>query len=305
MPIVIRIFAAAALLVATLAAGRSKPVGPAQADSLRRTLHARVVEQLAAATHAPTASHASGHAETAHDAPARTSDAPAAGHASKSTPTHAPVAVAHPAVESDAAHDVVAPAPGDEAWQTWRDLIAGNQRFADGKPRPRALVSRREALRTGQKPRAIVLGCADSRCSPELLFDQSLGDVFVVRTAGNVADPVALGSIEYAVEHLGAKLLIVLGHDACGAVKAAIAGGELPSDNLRAIVTRIAPAVHATSVHWQGDELLPHAIAANAQQSARDLLVGSPILRDAVSHGHVRIVTAVYSFEDGRVRPLD
>lgn len=300
MPIVIRVFAAAAVLFATLGAARTKPVGPAQADSLRRTLQARVAEHLASAEHGhdtPT-----GHAA----APATSARTPASsGHAPAS---HAPSAhgaaapLAHAAIATDEHPDA---APGDEAWNTWRDLIAGNARFAEGKPRVRALVSRREALRSGQKPRAIILGCADSRCPPELLFDQSLGDLFVVRTAGNVADPVALGSIEYAIEHLGARLLVVLGHDACGAVKATIAGGELPSDNLKAIVSHIAPAVNATSVHWQGDELLPHAIAANAQQSARDVLTRSPILRDAVSHGHVRIVTAVYSFEDGRVRPLD
>lgn len=302
MPIVIRVFAAAAVLLATLGAARSKPVGPSEADSLRRTLRARVTEHLANAQAEPHAPHATHEAAPRPGSPHGTAPSRPTASAAPAVQERLADVLAHPGSPAEGA---TKPAPGDEAWGTWRDLLSGNLRFAEGKPRIRALVSRREALRASQKPRAIILGCADSRCPPELLFDQSLGDLFVVRTAGNVADPVALGSIEYAVEHLGARLLVVLGHDACGAVKATIAGGELPTDNLKAIVRHIAPAVNATSVHWQGDELLPHAIAANAQQSARDLLTRSPILRDAASHGHVRIVTAVYSFDDGRVRPLD
>ncbi len=298
MPVVIRWFVAAAVLVATLAAGRPspRPLGPESADSLRRAVNARVREQLAAITTEPAAHGAA---------------APAHGAAPAAAPAHATTAgsaLAHagPARTPDAATAGSLHGDGAEtAWATWKELIDGNVRFAQGKASVRPLVQEREALRAGQHPRAIVLGCADSRCPPELLFDQSLGDLFVVRTAGNVADPVALGSLEYAVEHLGAHLLVVLGHDACGAVKATIAGGELPSDNLRAIVEHISPAVEAARVHWSGDELLDHAIAANAQQSARDLLLRSPVLRDAVEKGHLKLVTAVYHFADGRVTPLD
>lgn len=292
MPVLIRWFAAAVVLMVTLAAGRPArpPVGPEAADSLRRAVNARLREHLAttvAEEHAPAPSPA---AAGAHGAPA----------------SHAPLAHAAPASGARAAAPTELHGDGGEtAWATWKELMDGNARFATGRPEARALVQQREALRAGQHPRTIVLGCADSRCPPELLFDQSLGDLFVVRTAGNIADPVALGSIEYAVEHLGAHLLVVLGHDACGAVKATIAGGEMPTENLRAIVDHIAPAVEAARVRWSGDELLDHAIAANAQQSARDLLVHSPVLRDAVEKGHLKIVTAVYHFGDGHVLPLD
>jgi carbonic anhydrase len=290
MPLLIRWFVAATLVLTTIAAAHNtKPVGPEAADSLRRALQSRVASRLPAAM-----------APAAHGAP---TDA----HPSAARP---PGAVAHAATTPADARATAPPGAlhgdgAEGAWATWKELLAGNARFAAGKPQTRQLVPTREALRTGQKPRTIVLGCADSRCPPELLFDQTLGELFVVRTAGNVADPIALGSIEYAAEHLGAHLLVVLGHDACGAVKATLAGGDLPSDNLRAIVERIRPAVSAARAHWSGEELLPHAIAANAQQSARDLLVRSPVLRDAVEHGHLRIVTAVYHFDDGRVAPLD
>ncbi len=304
MPAVIRWFVAATILVATLAAGRPspRPLGPESADSLRRAVNARVREHLAAIPAAPSAhEHAApAHAAAPAAAPARVA-APAAVPATAEALAHAGPARAPEAATVGSLHGDGA----ETAWATWKDLIDGNARFAQGKASSRPLVQERESLRAGQHPRAIVLGCADSRCPPELLFDQSLGDLFVVRTAGNIADPVALGSLEYAVEHLGVHLLVVLGHDACGAVKATIAGGELPSDNLRAIVDHISPAVEAARVHWAGDELLDHAIAANAQQSARDLLLRSPVLRDAVEKGHLKLVTAVYHFTDGRVAPLD
>ena len=108
----------------------------------------------------------------------------------------------------------------------------GNKRFMAGKPQMRALVSLRQKLASGQSPNVIILSCSDSRTSPELIFDQSLGDLFVIRTAGNVADPVALGSIEYAVDHIHSPLLVVLGHSKCGAVTAACSGEKMPSRQL-------------------------------------------------------------------------
>src|SRR5205814_6637151 len=121
------------------------------------------------------------------------------------------------------------------------ELKAGNARFVRGESQLRDLPQARQALAAGQHPAAIILCCSDSRVPPELVFDQTLGRLFVVRAAGNVVDPALLGSIEYAVEHLGARLLVVLGHSSCGAVDAALKGGSA-SPNLRALVERIAPA---------------------------------------------------------------
>src|SRR5262245_40561826 len=117
------------------------------------------------------------------------------------------------------------PASGLSAEQALARLLAGNARFVAHRERhPDITVRRRRALVSSQHPFAVILGCADSRVSPELLFDEGLGDLFVIRVAGNVVDDVVLGSIEYAVEHLGTKLIVVLGHEKCGAVSAAVAG---------------------------------------------------------------------------------
>lgn len=124
-------------------------------------------------------------------------------------------------------------------------LIDGNKRFFSEKYADRKIgKSERTELVKGQHPFAVIVSCSDSRVPPELLFDQGLGDLFVVRVAGNVLDAIELGSVEYAVEHLGAKLIVVLGHEKCGAVKATVDGGELPP-NIKAIADKIQPAVAA------------------------------------------------------------
>ena len=124
-------------------------------------------------------------------------------------------------------------------------LIDGNKRFFSEKYADRKIgKSERRELVKGQHPFAVIVSCSDSRVPPELLFDQGLGDLFVVRVAGNVLDAIELGSVEYAVEHLGAKLIVVLGHEKCGAVKATVDGGELPP-NIKAIADKIQPAVVA------------------------------------------------------------
>ena len=138
-------------------------------------------------------------------------------------------------------------------------LIDGNKRFVTGQFALKDLGdARREELVKGQKPFAVILTCSDSRVPPEHIFDQGLGDIFVVRNAGNVVDPVTLGSIEYAVEHLLAPLVVVLGHDYCGAVKAAVDGGEAPG-SIGAIIAKLLPSVEKakatgqqgmTSMNW-------------------------------------------------------
>lgn len=195
-----------------------------------------------------------------------------------------------------------AKASADDAWNS---LMAGNSRFVAGKPEARDLVPLRQKLAAGQSPKAIILSCSDSRVGPELIFDQSLGDVFVVRTAGNVADPVALGSIEYAVDHLHSPLLVVLGHQKCGAVNAACSGEKMPSKNLDAIVEKINPAVTQAKTYAKSDDLLESAIKENVHQSAKDVLANSDIIRDAVKSGKVRMIEAEYELDSGKVVRLD
>lgn len=122
-------------------------------------------------------------------------------------------------------------------------LVAGNTRFVEGKQAQKDVGNtRRTELTKGQQPFAVILSCSDSRVPPEHIFDQGLGDIFVVRVAGNVADSIELGSVEYAAEHLGSPLILVLGHQMCGAVKATVAGGK-PEGNIGSIVKKIEPAV--------------------------------------------------------------
>jgi carbonic anhydrase len=190
------------------------------------------------------------------------------------------------------------------AREIWDGLMAGNARFVAGQPRQREMIETRRRLAKGQHPHVIVIGCADSRLSPELIFDQNLGDLFVVRTAGNIADPVALGSIEYAAEHLHARLLVVLGHEKCGAVTAAASGQKMPTPGLAAIVRKIAPALAKLKGHVEGDELISRGVTANVEQSAHDIVNGSPILRKEVHDGKLSLVKAVYRLESGKVDRL-
>ena len=189
--------------------------------------------------------------------------------------------------------------PPDE--EAWAELVEGNKRFMAGAPKERTLVPLRQELAKGQKPRVMVLTCSDSRVVPTLAFDQSLGDLFVIRTAGNVADPVALGSLEYAAEHLGSIVLVVMGHEKCGAVAAALTGEKPHSPNLRAIVKRIAPAVKTARAKVQGDALPAAAIEENVRQSAADVLKRSAVLRQMVEAKKLTVMLAVYKLESGEV----
>lgn len=191
------------------------------------------------------------------------------------------------------------------AKDVWSSLMDGNARFVAGKPQARALVSLRHKLASGQSPKAIILSCSDSRVGPELIFDQSLGDLFVVRTAGNITDAVALGSIEYAVDHLHSPLLVVLGHQKCGAVGAACSGEKMPSNNLDAIVEKINPAVTQAKTYSKADDLIESAIKENVHQSAKDVLANSEIIRNAVKAGKLSVIEAEYELESGRVVRLN
>lgn len=183
-------------------------------------------------------------------------------------------------------------------------LKAGNARYVSGKLRPRDYKADRKATADGQHPYAIVLACADSRVPPEILFDESLGKLFVVRVAGNVVDPVALGSIEYAAEHLHVETLLVLGHESCGAVKATLDGGEAPP-HIDALVKRIEPAVEEAKKAGLGPkETLALAVKLNVSLQIDESLKQSKVLTELVHEHKLQIVGGVYNLRSGRVEFL-
>ena len=140
---------------------------------------------------------------------------------------------------------------------------------------------------------------------PEILFDQSLGDLFVVRSAGNIADAIGLASMEYAVEHLGSTVLVVMGHTKCGAVTAASSGEKMPTSNLQALVDQIQPAVAKVKASSKPDTLVESAIQENVHQSVRDLLAHSEALRHAKEEGKLTAYEAEYQLDTGKVVRLD
>jgi len=183
-------------------------------------------------------------------------------------------------------------------------LMAGNNRFvSESYSRPDIGQARIAELSNGQYPFAVIVACSDSRVAPELLFDQGLGDLFVIRTAGNIIDDIAIGSVEYAVANFGVNLALVLGHDGCGAVRATIAGGKAEG-HIDAIVQQIKPAL-ATAKTKQGD-LLTNTIAENIDQVVSRLQTSQPILANNVKSGKIKIVGGVYNLTDGLVtlRPV-
>jgi carbonic anhydrase len=185
-------------------------------------------------------------------------------------------------------------------------LMDGNVRFVESKQELKKLGDeRRKELAKGQNPIAIILSCSDSRVPPEHIFNQGLGDIFVVRVAGNVADPIELGSVEYAAEHLNVPLVVVLGHKFCGAVKATVAGGK-PEGNIDAIVKKINPAVDiARKKAKDKDALLDAAIDENAKLTAKTLTEKSDILKHLVHEGKLKIVVGVYNLSTGKVELLE
>jgi carbonic anhydrase len=194
-------------------------------------------------------------------------------------------------------------APQTTAPQTpLQQLIAGNERYATGHLlHPRLDEDRRTEVAQGQHPIAIVVGCSDSRVPPEIVFDQGLGDIFVVRLAGNVVDDLALGSIEYAVEHLHAHLIVVLGHDKCGAVQAAVTGGDAPG-HIGSILHAIAPAVEKAR-HETGD-LLDNAVNENVLRVVNQIKTSAPILAHEVETNQLTVVGARYKLAPGAVQWL-
>ncbi len=189
------------------------------------------------------------------------------------------------------------------AEETWCELIAGNERFVRGNTRFRDVRSRRLMTTNAQHPKAIVIGCSDSRTPPELIFDQTVGDLFVVRVAGNVVDAVSLGSVEYAAEHLHCRLVIVLGHDSCGAVQAACSATGPESANLNAIIDELRPSVALCSSR-DGRIDIRAVVEENVRHTADKLLVASPVLRRRWEDGKLQIATARYDLVTGEVLRL-
>ena len=183
-----------------------------------------------------------------------------------------------------------------------RLLLEGNQRFIQGTLRhPHQTAERRKETSAGQAPFAVVLTCADSRLSPEIVFDQGLGDLFVVRNAGNLLSDHVIGSIEYAVEHLHAPLIVVMGHTRCGAVAAAVAGGEA-GGHVQSIVDSLAFVVAAARA--RGGDTADQAEQINARMSADALAASDPVLAKAVAAGKLKVVGARYNLATGVVEWL-
>jgi len=179
-------------------------------------------------------------------------------------------------------------------------LKAGNARFVEDKLDGQLQdSSRRSELTSGQQPYAIILSCADSRVVPEIAFDTGLGEIFVVRVAGNVANSSSIGSIEYAVAHCGSKVIVVMGHQSCGAVTAAVAGGN-NGYNINHMLSHITPAIHACPPETPVNDI----VKKNAQLTADELLTRSEIIRSAVKKGDVKIASAYYNLDSGKVEFL-
>ncbi len=177
-------------------------------------------------------------------------------------------------------------------------LMAGNERFVNGQMRHMdQSAARRSELVAGQHPFAVIVSCSDSRVPPAVIFDQGLGQLFVVRLAGEVVDPAAIGSVEYAVEHLHVHLIMVLGHDQCGAVKAAMQPGKFSAD-LNAVVSRIEPAVAAA--RGQPGDMFTHAIDKNAELQASILAKNATLAAD-LKAGKLKIMAARYQLASGKV----
>ncbi len=178
-------------------------------------------------------------------------------------------------------------------------LMEGNRRYVSGKPvHPNQDSKKRKGLSSGQRPFAIIVGCSDSRVPPEIIFDQGLGDLFVIRVAGNIVDDVALGSIEYAVDHLRTEHVVVLGHSKCGAVTATVEGGNAHG-HIGDITNIIRPAVEKAKSQ-QGD-IVENAIRNNIDMVIETIKSAEPIITRSIKEGRLKIIGAYYNIETGVV----
>lgn len=182
-------------------------------------------------------------------------------------------------------------------------LLEGNARFVAGNvTHPNQSAERRAEVVSAQHPFAVIVSCSDSRVPPEIIFDQGIGDLFVIRTAGEVMDNATLGTIEYAIEHLNASLIVVLGHDSCGAVKAAVVGGEAPG-HINYLVEAIKPSVD--KANGMSGDILNNSIDVNTRDIVAQLGSTKPIISEAVKGGKLKIMGARYHLDTGRVETLE
>ena len=183
-----------------------------------------------------------------------------------------------------------------------RELKAGNEHHQRHQyAHPHETASRQKELISDQHPHAMILACADSRVPPEVVFDQGLGDLFTVRVAGNIVDDAVTASFEYSVEHLHTPLLVVMGHQSCGAVTAAAQGGDVPG-HLPTLVAAIRPSVDKAKA--LPGNLIDNAVRLNVEAAVNQLRRAGPVLSEAVASGHLRIVGGVCSLETGEVHWL-
>ncbi len=201
--------------------------------------------------------------------------------------------------------------PAREALERLRE---GNRRFVADARHPDRITSRarRSELAAGQEPFAAILGCSDSRVPVEIVFDQGLGDLFVIRVAGNIVAPSQIGSVEFAAEQFRTRLVVVLGHTGCGAIEATLEQLKRPSDsrsrNLQSIVNRVRPSVVSlldTELRHDPQALLRHAVRANIRASASHLRHGSQLIEQMIQEDGLRVVGAEYSLESGEVDFFD
>lgn len=194
--------------------------------------------------------------------------------------------------------------------RAWEQMVRGNERFVRGEPRhPRQDVERREEVAAGQRPDAALFGCSDSRLAAEIIFDKGIGDLFVVRNAGQVISSSVIGSLEYAVGVLEVPLIVVLGHDECGAVRAAIDAQRpdapaLPH-HIGALISRISPAVARVMAAGQADGTVDALEVGreHLRDTIRELIDGSELISDAIAAGTLAVVGANYRLLEGRAVP--
>jgi carbonic anhydrase len=192
--------------------------------------------------------------------------------------------------------------PNTNPINAWKALREGNERFVAGTPKhPNQSIEHRASLAEGQKPTAVVFGCSDSRLAAEIIFDQGLGDMFVVRTAGHVLDSAVLGSIEYAVAVLNVPLIVVLGHDSCGAVKATLSAldeGAVPGGYVRDLVERVTPSILLG--RREGLTRVDEFEAKHVNETVAQLQARSTVIAKALEDGSVGVVGLTYHLADGR-----
>lgn len=197
--------------------------------------------------------------------------------------------------------------PNSNPISAWKALKEGNERFVAGKPaHPSQSIDHRASLAGGQKPTAVIFGCADSRVAAELIFDQGLGDVFVVRTAGQAIDSAVLGSIEYAVAVLNVPLIVVLGHNSCGAVKAtidALDNGAIPGGFVRDVVERVVPSVLAG--RRDGLSRVDEFEERHVSETLKQLAARSSTIADRVADGTLALAGVTYQLAEGRAELVD